>query len=93
MPPFLRRALAVGRRLLIFTVVGFACGAVLGVLYVVVGWFPGAMATYAENPQFVDPRRLVWGWSAAWAISLGLLGGLIGLGMGALVAATESSQR
>lgn len=88
----MRHTVIVGRRLLICAVVGFACGAVLGVLYVVVGWFPGALMTYAENPQFMDPRVSVWDWSAVRALTLGLIGMLSGLVVGAIASAGRAQR-
>lgn len=86
-----RRALIFGRRLLICAGAGFACGAIVGVLIVLIGWLPGAMATYAENPQFVDPRQSVLAWCATWAVVCGAVGLVIGGTAGAFRAATPSS--
>lgn len=54
-------------------------------------WLPGAMATYAENPQFVDPRQSVLAWCATWAVVCGAVGLVIGGTAGAFRAATPSS--
>lgn len=84
MTPAAHRALAVARRLLISTAIGFASGAIAGVLIVLIGWFPGAMTTFAENPGFVDPWSVLLAWSTAWALALGSVGAVIGFGVGAI---------
>jgi hypothetical protein len=90
MAPSIRELLPSGRRMLTFAMVGFACGAVVGILVVLLAWFPGAMTTYSENPQFVDPRSSVIAWSAGWALVCGALGLLIGLAVGAIPSARDS---
>ncbi len=90
MAPSIRELLPFGRRMLTFAMVGFACGAVVGILLVLLAWFPGAMTTYSENPQFVDPRSSVLAWCAGWALACGALGSLIGLGIGAILSTRDS---
>lgn len=84
-----RPASAACLRLLLSVAIGFAVGALLGVLYVLVGWLPGAMSTFADNPQFVDPRSLLLGWSGAFGTAVGLIGALIGLGLGVISLGSE----
>jgi len=84
MNPSAPRVLAFGRRVLTCTAVGFALGAIPGVCFVLIGWFPGAMVTFAEHPDFVDPRSIVWAWVAAWTVPLGALGAAIGFGIAAI---------
>lgn len=90
MAPSIREFLPFGRRMLTFAGVGFVCGAIVGALVVLLAWFPGAMTTYSENPQFVDPRSSVLAWSAGWALASGALGSLIGLGVGAIPGTRDS---
>lgn len=85
------RAGRLARRMLTCAVIGLACGAVFGVLYVLVAWFPGAMATYAENPQFVDPRHSVMSWCVTWATVCGAVGLIVGLVVGAFKTVTARS--
>jgi len=89
MAPSTRKIFSVGRRMLVFVAVGYACGALVGVL-VVLAWLPGAMVTYSENPQFVDPRTSGVAWSAAFAVVGGALGSLVGLGAGVIRTAMDS---
>ena len=91
MAPSIREFLPFGRRMLTFAMVGFACGAVVGVLVVLLAWFPGALATYSENPHFVDPQSSVLAWCAGWALACGTVGSLIGLGVGAIPSARDSA--
>lgn len=84
MAPSARRIFSFGRRVLTCAAIGFACGAIAGVLMVLVAWFPGAMATFAENPHFVDPRSTLLLWCAMWALVPGSVGALIGFGVGAI---------
>ncbi|MEI2269589.1 TMEM43 family protein [Microbacterium sp. No. 7] len=84
-----RRASAACLRLLLWVAIGFAVGALLGVLYVLVGWFPGAMSAFADNPQFADPRTLLLGWSGAFGAAVGLIGALVGLGLGVISLGSE----
>lgn len=92
MAPSIRECLPFGRRMLTFAMVGCACGAVVGVLVVLLAWFPGAMATYSENPHFVDPRSSALAWCAGWALVCGAVGSLIGLGFGAIHDSRDSAE-
>lgn len=77
-------------RLLPWVAAGFAAGVLLGVLYVLIAWFPDAMASFADNRQFVDPRNVLMGWSGTFGTVSGLVGALIGLGLGAVSSGRES---
>ncbi len=88
MSPSARRAIAIGRNLLTCAAAGFACGAILGALYVLIGWLPGAMTTFAEHPQFADPRASLLAWCTTFAIVCGAVGFVVGIMIGALKTTT-----
>lgn len=90
MTRLIRRASAGCLRLLPWVAAGFAASVLLGVLYVLIAWFPDAMASFADNPQFVDPRNVLMGWSGTFGTVSGLVGALIGLGLGAVSSGRES---
>ncbi|MEV8239163.1 hypothetical protein AB0O90_02920 [Microbacterium testaceum] len=79
----MRRVVAFSRQVLTCAAIGFASGALMGALYVLVGWFPGAMATFAENQSFTDPRLSLLASCAMWAIPCGLMGFVAGAVIGA----------
>jgi hypothetical protein len=60
---------------------------------VLIGWFPGAMAAFAEHPNYVDPRLSLLAWCATWAIVCGAVGFVIGGTVGAFRATTPSSDQ
>lgn len=82
MSRFLRSAFSTGRRALTYAGVGFILAAGVGVLLVVVGWLPSALADYAEHPHYVNPWTTVLVWAAALGTCLGLLGGAMGFAIG-----------
>ncbi|MEW1916087.1 hypothetical protein [Microbacterium sp. NPDC080005] len=84
-----RRASAACLRLLPWVAIGFAVGALLGVMCVLIGWFPEAMATFADNPKLVDPRTLLLGWSGVFGAAVGLSAALMGLGFGVISLGSE----
>ncbi|MCJ1709077.1 hypothetical protein [Microbacterium sp. VKM Ac-2923] len=79
----IRRVLPVLRRLVRCGALGFACGAVLGALFVLIGWFPSALAMHADNPEFLVPSLLAW--CAAWAVVCGALGLVVGVIVSVLI--------
>lgn len=82
MSRFLPGALSIGRRALTYAGVGFLLAGGLGVLLVVIGWLPSALADFAEHPHYVNPWTTVLVWAAAWGVCLGLLGGAMGFAIG-----------
>lgn len=72
------RTCTVIRKLLTCAATGFAFGALLGALYVLIGWFPGAMMTFAEHPQFADPRHSLLPWCVTYAAVVGMAGLVVG---------------
>lgn len=74
MSPSANRTHTVICKLLTCAATGFASGALLGALYVLIGWFPGAMMTFAEHPQYADPRLSLLPWCVAYATGVGLAG-------------------
>ena len=84
--------MAVGRNLLTCAGAGFACGAIVGALYVLIGWFPGAMATFAEHPQFADPRDSILAWCTTYALVCGAVGFVAGTLIGALRTTTPREE-
>lgn len=82
MPWSAHRTLTALRTLLTAAAIGFACGAILGALYVLIGWFPGAMITFAEHPHYADPRLSLLPWCGAYAAVTGLAGLVVGAVIG-----------
>lgn len=72
-----RCALPLIRRLVRCGTIGFACGAVLGALFVLIGWFPSALAMHADDPRFLLQSLLAW--CAGWAVVCGAVGLVVGL--------------
>lgn len=88
-----RRAIAIGRNLLTCAAAGFACGAILGALYVLIGWLPGAMTTFAEHPQFADPRDSLLAWCTTYTFVCGGVGFVVGIMIGALKTTAPARSR
>ncbi|MEZ3158167.1 hypothetical protein AB1K56_14690 [Microbacterium sp. BWR-S6Y] len=61
---------------------GFLIGALPGVLYVLLGWFPEAVALHTENPHFTDPSTTVCTWIRVYGGIFGTMGAAVGLVVG-----------
>lgn len=85
------RVLSVLRRILTCAAIACAAGAIMGILIVLIGWFPGAMATYSANPDFIDPRASLLAWCIAWATVCGSAGFVVGVIVGSLRATASRS--
>lgn len=73
----IRGVLSFIRRLVRYGTFGFACGAVLGALFVLIGWFPSALAMHADAPTFLTQSLLAW--CAGWAVVCGTVGLVVGV--------------
>ncbi|MBB3157525.1 mannitol-specific phosphotransferase system IIBC component [Microbacterium proteolyticum] len=78
-----RRALPLIRRLETCGTIGLVCGALLGALFVLIGWFPSALAMHADNPTFLLQSLLAW--CAGWAVVCGAVGLVVGVIVSVLV--------
>lgn len=78
-----RCALPLIRRLVRCGTIGFAYGAVLGALFVLIGWFPSALAMHADDPTFLLHSMLAW--CAGWAVVCGAVGLVVGLIVSVLI--------
>lgn len=83
MAALIRRALPVLRRLARCGTLGFVCGAALGVLLVLIGWFPSALAAQAGDPTFL--MRSLLAWCTGWAVVCAAVGLVVGVTVSVLI--------
>jgi len=87
------RVITIGLNVLRCAAVGFACGAIVGALYVLIGWFPGAMKAFAEHSQVADPRVSLLAWCMTYAIVCGAVGFVVGAIIGAFKTTPSHSKK